>query len=211
LAAGLVEEIVIATSNAGKVREIRHVCSRLPVRISSLADFPALVEPVEDGNSFQENARIKARYYARELNRCVLADDSGLEVDVLDGEPGIHSARFAGYDGADPDDRDQANNDKLLRLLADTLREERGGRFRCCLCLADPENILLEVDGSMEGLIHDVPLGSNGFGYDPLFWLEDLGCTVAQLSPDEKSKRSHRGRALQKLLELLPPLLSYKD
>ena len=134
----------------------------------------------------------------------MIADDSGLEVGILDGKPGVHSARFAGVEGPD---RDRANNRKLLEMLADVPMEKRTARFCCSLCLCRPGEVVFEVEGQMEGLIIDRPRGDNGFGYDPIFYLPEFDKTVAELSAGEKNEISHRGKALRGLLEKLAVML----
>lgn len=196
--------LLFASSNPHKVDEVRAILAPLGIRVvglQSLADPPP--EPLEDGDSFEANARIKAIAYATATGQMCLADDSGLEVDALGGEPGVQSARYAGV-GDSRAERDAANNAKLLRELADVPQEQRTARFVCAMCLADAEgNIIAETRGTFEGVIADEPRGSNGFGYDPLLYLPDRGCTSAELSPEEKNARSHRGQAARKMAELL--------
>jgi len=195
-----IHEIVIATTNQGKTVEIEHVLSPAGIIVRSLDEFAPLPEARETGATFAQNARQKAQYYSRLLNTCVLADDSGLQVNALDGAPGIYSARFAGVEGSD---RDRANNTKLLGLLSGISPEKRIAQFCCSLCLCNPAEILIEVQAFWPGLITDQPRGNNGFGYDPVFLLPNQNKTVAELSKEEKIKISHRGQALQKLLEKL--------
>ncbi len=158
------DELVVATTNPGKLREFQAFLSKLPIRLKSLSDFNLLPDAVEDGQSFAENARKKALHYAGLLQQTVLADDSGLQIDALNLDPGIYSARFARVDHPDRAVRDRANNEKVLRLLENVPEEKRTARFRCCLCLADPDKILLEVTGTVEGKILRKPIGVNGFG-----------------------------------------------
>jgi len=196
-------ELTIATSNPHKVEEISAVLGPLGIRCLSLGrtDIP---EPEEDGATFEENARIKAIAYAKALGVTVLADDSGLEVDALGGAPGVHSARYAGV-GASRAERDAANNAKLLRELAGVPHARRTARFVCVLCVALPDgSIVAEARGHFEGWIGEAPRGSNGFGYDPLLVLTD-GRTSAELAPEEKNARSHRGNALRTLAQYLAP------
>jgi XTP/dITP diphosphohydrolase len=195
-----ISEIVLATTNRGKLAELREMLSGTEIRVRGLDDFDELPPAVEDGDTFAENARRKALYYSQLLKKLVLADDSGLQVDALDGAPGIYSARFAQVDAQDRMEQDRANIEKLLVLLRDIPQEERTCRFCCCLCLSRPEEILLEVEDFVEGVITDMPRGSNGFGYDPIFYLPDRGKTIAQLPSEEKNVISHRGRALRKLI-----------
>jgi XTP/dITP diphosphohydrolase len=169
--------------------------------LDSLTSVPP--EPVEDADSFIGNARIKAIAYAAATGMECLAEDSGLEVDVLGGAPGVHSARYSGASGS-REVRDQANNEKLLAALAGVPPEKRTARFVCALCLARPDGtIVAEARGTYEGRIADAPRGENGFGYDPLLLLPDVGRTSAELSPAQKNARSHRGEAARSLAEEL--------
>jgi len=197
-----VVDVLVATGNPGKLREIREITAGLPVSWRALGEFPHVAEAVEDGDTFAENARRKARYYSLATGLWTLADDSGLEVDALGGAPGVHSAYFAGL----PRD-DHANNRKLVAALAGVPAAQRTARFRCALALADGERILLEADGRVEGRIIDEPRGVNGFGYDPHFLVPELGRTMAELPAAEKNARSHRGAALRALLRQLEALL----
>lgn len=202
--------VLVATSNPHKLQEIRAVLAPLRIHARSLADAGAdhLPEPAEDADTFEGNARIKARCYAAATGDPCLADDSGLEVDALAGAPGVHSARYAGAH-ADRAQRDAANNEKLLRELEAVPDDQRSARFVCAMCLAAPDGrVLAEARGTFEGRIARAPRGANGFGYDPLLELED-GRTSAQLTPEEKNTRSHRAQALRaiapKLLASLSP------
>lgn len=197
-------EIILATTNKGKLRELQQLLTDKDVVLYSLDHFQPVPDVEETGATFAENARLKACYYSQQLNHLVLADDSGLIVDALDGAPGVYSARFAGTDGPD---RDQENNKKLLSLLKDIPDEKRTARFCCCLCLASPAEILIEVEGFVQGVIAHQSKGENGFGYDPIFYLPDRNKTIAQLPYEEKNQISHRGQALKKLLAKLEPLL----
>ena len=192
-----IEEITLATTNRGKLNELRKLLQGCPIALRSLDEFGSLDDFEETGDTFAENARQKALHYSKLLNRLVLADDSGLQVDALGGAPGVCSARFAGIEGAH---RDQANNQKLLELLAEIPTQKRTGRFCCFLCLAGPTEIIIEVEGFLEGVIISTPRGENGFGYDPVFFLPDRNKTVAELTNEEKNAISHRGQALRKLL-----------
>ncbi len=189
--------ITVATTNPGKLNELKQLFAETGMHIKSLNDWGYSGDFQETGSSFQENARQKALFYAEMFNDIVLADDSGLEVDALNGAPGVYSARFAGVDG---NGRDQANNRKLLELMQNIPDHKRTARFRCCLSLVDKQNILLEVDGIIEGCIGHKPHGENGFGYDPLFYIPSEGMTAAELSKETKNVISHRGQALKKLL-----------
>ncbi len=192
-----IDEIVIATGNKGKVAEFEKMLAGLNISVKPLSDLGDIAEFEENGNTFQENARGKAEYYSRLTQKVVVADDSGLEVDALNGAPGVRSARYAGVDGLD---KDKANNQKLLNELADVPQEQRSARFRCCLCLAGPDGVIFETSGTFEGQIGFEPKGQNGFGYDPLFFIPELGNTAAELDYSEKNKISHRGRAMKTLL-----------
>ncbi|MFG0328290.1 MAG: RdgB/HAM1 family non-canonical purine NTP pyrophosphatase [Phycisphaerales bacterium] len=188
--------LLIATSNPHKVDEIRAVLAPLGFQILSLdALGHDLEEPEEDGATFEANAQIKARYYANATGRVCLADDSGLEVDALGGAPGVLSARYAGT-GRTRAERDEANNLKLLKALHGVPDEKRQARFVCAMCVASPDGeILAETRGEFPGVIGHEPKGVNGFGYDPLLYLLDARRTSAELPPDEKNARSHRGQA----------------
>ena len=199
-----ISEIVIASGNKGKVAEFEKMLADLGVSVKSLSEFGEITEFEENGSTFQENARGKAEYYSKILGKIVIADDSGLEVDFLHGRPGVHSARFAGIEG---DGKDQANNEKLLSELNGVPLEQRTARFRCSLCMAAPEKMLLEASGSIEGRIGFEFRGSNGFGYDPLFIVDQLGKTAAELEYKEKNEISHRGNAMKAMMKELPQIL----
>ena len=186
--------ILIATGNPGKLREIQAVMGDLPVEWRTLKDFPDLAEPVEDAETFAGNAALKAIHYSQLANMLALADDSGLEVDALGGQPGVRSARYAG----EPAD-DQANNAKLIDALRSVPPEQRTARFRCAIALADGDEVLATAEGFLEGVIVDEARGDNGFGYDPHFWVPSSGMTTAQMSPAVKNAISHRGQALAAL------------
>ncbi len=201
-------ELVIATTNRGKLAELRQLLEGRGVKVMGLCDIGGVPEAAETGKNFSENARQKAVFYGTLLGGWILADDSGLEVDALGGAPGVHSARFAGGDGADGASRDRANNAKLLGLLAEVPPEKRTARFRCSLCLCYGGEVVLEVEGQVEGRILSEPRGENGFGYDPLFLISAAGKTAAELGNGEKNALSHRGMALRALLEKLEPFVS---
>ena len=196
-------KIVAGTRNAGKVREIRQALADLLFEVGGIPD-EGLADVEETGVTFSENAILKARYYAQHTGEYCLADDSGLEVDALDGAPGVYSARYSG-EGA----TDAANNQKLLLALQDVPPEKRTARFRSVLALAGPDGSLLLADGTCEGVILAEPKGDGGFGYDPLFWMPDQQKTLAEMTLQEKNAISHRGNALkvlkQKLLSQLQP------
>jgi XTP/dITP diphosphohydrolase len=197
-------EIVVATGNPHKVEEIRAILGPMGLVVRSLDEVGGpFAEPDETGRSFEANARIKAVAYARATGRTVLADDSGLEVDALGGEPGVDSAIWAGADGTRAE-RDARNNAKLAERMRGVSSERRAARFVCCMCLADSEGLVLaETRGTFEGRIGEMPRGSHGFGYDPWLWLDDAGCSSAELPPDEKNVRSHRGHAARAMAEAI--------
>lgn len=190
-------KILVATTNPGKIAELAALLEN--IQWLGLADLPPLPEVVEDGDSFAENARKKARQYAQASDLWTLSDDSGLVVDALNGAPGVHSARYAGVSNPDRRVVDQANIDKVLARVQGVPEEERSARFVCCLCLASPTDVLIETTGTVMGRLISSKRGHAGFGYDPIFFLPDLGKTMAQLSPEEKNALSHRGQALRAL------------
>ena len=188
---GVPATLLIATTNQGKLREVRGILGDMGARYVTLADYSGLPAAVEDQATFEGNARAKAIHYARLTGCLTLADDSGLVVDALNGEPGVWSARYAGSEGDDA-----ANNAKLLANLAGVAPDRRSARFCCAVALATPEGVLATAEGSVEGRIVDDARGDNGFGYDPHFFIPEEGRTAAQLSPERKNSISHRARAL---------------
>jgi XTP/dITP diphosphohydrolase len=196
--------LLFATSNPRKIEEVAAILAPLDVQVVGLESIGRQIpEPDETGATFEENAIIKARAYAVAAGCRCLADDSGLEVDALGGEPGVHSARFAGQ-GSTRSERDAANNHLLLAKLADVPESRRTARFVCVMALAEPDGrILIVRRGTMDGVIGRVERGSNGFGYDPLLILTDVGCTSAELSPEAKNARSHRGAATRAIAAFL--------
>ena len=195
-----VKNIVIATKNKGKLREMRAAFDGLPVKVLSLTDFGDLPEPVEDGADFTENARIKARFYRERTGYACIADDSGLEVAALGGAPGVHSARFSGFHADDA-----TNNEKLLRELDCAGVEESPADYRCALVFADGDGRELVTEGRCDGVVRKVARGTGGFGYDPYFYVGER--TIAQMSLEEKDRISHRGEALHKMVERLRDVL----
>jgi XTP/dITP diphosphohydrolase len=193
--------VLVATRNPGKLREIREIAAGLPLAWRGLHEFSDLTDVEETGSTFAENARLKALHYERRTGLPTLADDSGLIVDALNGAPGVHSARFAGT----PRD-DAANNRKLVALLASMPPAQRTARFRCAMAFARGGRVVLESEGTFEGLIVDEPRGTNGFGYDPHFLVPGLGLTAAELPPADKNARSHRGQALRSMLRQVEAL-----
>jgi XTP/dITP diphosphohydrolase len=216
------KKILVATTNPGKLSEISAMLA-LDIDWLSLSDFPNINEVKEDGKTFAENARKKALGYAKQTGLWTLADDSGLVVDSLGGEPGVKSARFSGFDrlttgGEKEKNRtllDHKNMQKVLKLLENVPKEKKTAKFICCLCLAcpepvegaSPEKILVETEGILEGFIAEKELGYNGFGYDPIFFVPKLSKTIAQLTAQQKNAVSHRGQAARKLKPQLEKLL----
>jgi XTP/dITP diphosphohydrolase len=196
--------VLIATSNPGKLRDFAGAAQVHGIEIAGIPNFASLPTPVEDGKTFEENARKKAEEYSLAARSgIVVADDSGLEVDALNGAPGVHSARYAADQphlaGSNTDD--EANNDRLLRELSQVAPAKRTGRFVCVLAAARNGKTVATFRGTAEGIILDSPLGNNGFGYDPLFYFPQIGKTFAELSPEEKARYSHRGAAFLQFLD----------
>jgi XTP/dITP diphosphohydrolase len=195
--------ILLATTSAHKAQEIASLMADVPdLKLETLSDYPATEAPEEDGQTMRENARLKAQFYAQHFQTLVLADDSGLEVDALDGAPGVHSARWA--QGSDAD-RTRA----LLDKMSEVEEENRGARYRCALCLASPSGIIHETEGTCEGAIAFLAEGFGGFGYDPIFQItlatgaesQYVHQTMAQVPPKVKASVSHRARAVKLLAE----------
>lgn len=192
----MLKELVVATHNQGKVEEFKVLMKDLPIEIKYLADFDAVPAPAETGRTFAANARLKATYYARKLGKPCIADDSGLEVQALDGAPGVRSARYAGEEASDED-----NNKLLLHNMK--FQVKRTCRFRCALCVAQADGkVMNEVDGICDGMLLHEPLGTEGFGYDPLFWSTELHKGMGEATMQEKNKISHRGKAIRKLVAI---------
>ena len=194
--------LVIATKNKGKSAEIKGVLKDFPILVKDLNDFDPIPEPVEDGDTFEENAYKKAGFTAKLLGLPTLADDSGLEVQALAGAPGVYSARYAG-----PGATDHENNAKLLRAMSGEVN--RKARFCCVLSLAVPSGASLTYEGFCEGVILDSARGERGFGYDPLFLYPSRGKTFAEMSMEEKLSISHRGRALKKFKDEFEKVLKW--
>jgi len=191
-------ELIIATRNPGKVREIRKALKGLGLRIYSLGDFSDVPHIEEDGKSFTENALKKARFFSRYFGKLTIADDSGLEVDTLKGLPGIYSARYSGRGASN-----RENNRKLLREMEGVPPSKRGARFKCAMAIVSHEGKEVVAEGSCAGRIGFKEVGKKGFGYDPLFILPQYGKTMAQLTLSEKDRISHRGKALRKLRTMM--------
>ncbi|UAL51226.1 MULTISPECIES: XTP/dITP diphosphatase [Metabacillus] len=192
------KEVIIATKNAGKLIEFQSILSQYDLKAISLLDLEDSPEVEETGSTFEENAVLKAEAISKLYGKMAIADDSGLSVDYLGGEPGVYSARYAGAEKSDA-----ANIEKVLLKLKGVSKEERNARFRCALALSEPGRETVTVEGSVEGYITEEPVGGNGFGYDPIFLVKDKAKTMAQLTKEEKNKISHRAVALQKLAKLL--------
>ena len=197
--------LVLATQNAGKLAEFREMLVDLPYEIVSLASYPNLPEIEETGATFAENAALKAETVAAATGELSLADDSGLEVDVLNGRPGIFSARYAGIHAGD-----EANNIKLLAELAGIPHGQRTARFRAVIAIAQPGRQTEFAEGVCEGFIVFSPQGTGGFGYDPLFFVPQAKKTFAQMTPQEKNSISHRARAMAQATEVLRRIVSSK-
>jgi len=194
-------KLLIATNNAGKVGELRALLQSLPYELVTPAEINLKLHVEETGATMEENARLKATAFATHSGLRSLADDSGLEVDALDGEPGRYSSRFAGVGASDKD-----RITRLLELMHDVPREKRTAVFRCILALASPDGQVAYFEGELTGLITEEPRGNSGFGYDPVFYIPELGKTMAELTMEEKNRVSHRARAVQKLLHMLEEL-----
>ena len=199
-------KILVASTNPGKLRELREMLGG-DIEWVGLADFPGIPEIEEDGKTFAENARKKALGYSKATGLWTIADDSGLVIDALGGQPGVKSARFSGAKDKERTLIDHKNIAKVLKLLEGVPKENRTAKFVCCLCLASPDKVLIETQGSLEGVIIDRETGTNGFGYDPIFFVPKLNKTVAQMDADEKNAISHRGNAIRKFGPLLNELL----
>jgi len=201
--------LLIASTNPGKIREFRQMLGGQGIEFSDLTAQASAAAVEETGRTFRANACLKARYYAMQLKTWALADDSGLAVDALAGKPGVHSARWARIHGAGQGDAD--NNRLLLQQLADVPDEARTARFVCALALADEQGrIILTAEETVEGRIIRSPRGANGFGYDPLFLIDALGKTTAELPPEQKHQISHRGNALRRMRALIERMESEK-
>jgi XTP/dITP diphosphohydrolase len=186
-------KLLIATNNPGKLREYQEILASLPVELLSPADTGLALDPEETGSTFQENAIIKAQAFAQAGGLLTLADDSGLEIDALNGEPGVYSARYGNTDKKDHKGRYRL----VLEKLADIPVEKRTARFKCVVALAAGEEIIGTAEGAVEGTITFAPKGEGGFGYDPVFFVPEFERTMAELTSDEKNSISHRSRAVQ--------------
>ncbi len=191
--------LIIATGNEDKVREIDEILEGTGFEAVSMKQAGYCPDIVEDGKSFEENALIKARaVHALTSGEYVMADDSGLCIDALDGAPGIYSARFCGEDSTYPE-----KFAKIFEMLKDVPESERTAKFVCAIAVVRPDGSEFTVRGEVHGVLHETPAGSNGFGYDPIFYVPEFGMTTAQMSPSQKHQISHRGRALRAMVEKL--------
>ncbi len=196
-------KLILATRNKGKLKEIQVLLSDLDIDIMSLDEAENAPHVVEDGKTFMENAFKKAKVIAEATGIMALADDSGLEVDALDGAPGVHSARYSGENASDA-----SNNEKLLADLKGVSSGKRGAHFSCVIIVYHPSGQWISTEAICEGEIAMNPSGDQGFGYDPVFYIPSIKRTMAQLSPEEKNSLSHRGKALEKLKAELPNFLA---
>lgn len=192
------KRMIFATGNENKMKEIREILGALPLEILSMKEAGVSADIVEDGKTFEENALIKARAICKLAGEMVLADDSGLEIDYLNKEPGIYSARYMGEDTSY-----HVKNKSLIDRLEGVPDEKRTARFVCAIAAVFPDGKELVVRGTVEGIIGYEEKGENGFGYDPIFYLPERGCTTAELPPEEKNSISHRGNALRLMKDLL--------
>jgi len=196
-------KLLIATNNPHKIEEFREIFAELPLEITFPRDEGLDFEPEETGTTFEENAIIKATVFAQVSGLLTIADDSGLEVDALGGEPGVFSARYGGT----PKNAHRRRYELVLEKLRDVPDEKRTARFRCALAIVLPQMVVDVVEGTVEGRITRAPAGDGGFGYDPIFWIPEYGKTLAQVSAAEKHRISHRGRAARAAIPILKKLM----
>lgn len=201
-------KLVLATNNPGKLREFQELLGDGSFELATPSQLGIPFDPDETGSSFEENAKIKATAAARLSGLTALADDSGLEVDYLDGRPGVYSARYAGGDRTDPSLTDEERVDVVLREMEGVPDEQRAARFRAVIAIATPEGDVRTVDGVFEGRIAHEVRGTHGFGYDPIFLVPELGVTSAELAPERKNQMSHRGQAARKAREVLKAMFN---
>ncbi|MCA1057841.1 XTP/dITP diphosphatase [Rossellomorea aquimaris] len=198
----MTKRVIIATKNKGKAKEFQHMFAPYGYEVQTLLDLPHIEDVEETGVTFEENAVLKAETVAAELGALVIADDSGLSIDALEGRPGVYSARYAGEEKSD-----EANMEKVLGELESVEDSDRTARFYCVLAIAGPEMETKTVTGTCEGMILRDKRGTNGFGYDPIFFVPSLQKTMAELTQEEKSGISHRGHALKKLGNMISDLV----
>ena len=187
------KSVIIATKNAGKAKDFEKILQPYGVTVKTLLDFPQIEDVEETGKTFEENAILKAEAISKKFNTMVIADDSGVMIDALDGRPGVFSARYAGEDKSD-----EANNDKVLEEMMDVPEKDRGAQFYCAIAAAQPGKSTITVNGVCEGSILFERRGTNGFGYDPIFFVSSIKKSMAELTPDEKNQISHRAAAMKK-------------
>ena len=199
-------KIIFATGNQDKMKEIRMILENLGIPVSSMKEAGIDVDIVEDGTTFEENAMIKAEAIAKLTDAIVLADDSGLEIDYLNKEPGLYSARYAGTDTSY-----EIKNNLLLQRLEGVPDEKRTARFVCAIAAVFPDGSKETVRGTIEGRIGYEIAGEHGFGYDPIFYLPEYGCTTAELDPEKKNELSHRGKALRLMREIIEQKMQQED
>lgn len=192
------KRIIFATGNAGKMREIREILADLDVEVLSMKEAGVFVDVEENGKSYEENALLKARAVAKRTDAIVLADDSGLEIDALGGEPGIYSSRYLGEDTPYSE-----KNATILKRMEGVSGEQRSARFVCAIAAIFPDGEEVTMRAAIEGEIAKEPAGEGGFGYDPIFYFPEFGKTTAQMTAEEKNQVSHRGKALEKMKEVL--------
>lgn len=192
------QKLLLATNNAGKVREFRTLLQGIPFELVTPKEIGINIEVEETGNSYRENASLKARALAKASGLLALADDSGIEVDALNGEPGLHSARYAGENATDTE-----RVNFLLNKIKDIPQAKRTAHYYCVIAIANPDGEVTFVDGECKGIITFQPVGEKGFGYDPIFFFPELGKTMAELTPEVKNQISHRGKAAQKAIDIL--------
>lgn len=195
------KEIIIATKNKGKAKDFEELLQPMGYRVLTLHDVAPHMDVEETGETFEKNAILKAETIAQELQATVIADDSGLEIDALGGEPGVYSARYSGEER-----NDESNIDKVLQKMVLVPADEKTARFRCVLALASPGQETIIFEGACEGLITDERKGHHGFGYDPIFYVPSLDKTMAEMEPAEKASVSHRGNAIRELGKAMPGL-----
>lgn len=198
--------IIFATSNEGKMREVREILKGLKAEVLSMKEAGVSVDIVEDGDTFEANAKIKARAVWEKTGGIVLADDSGLVIDYLNGEPGIYSARYMGEDTSY-----EIKNQNLIDRVRDAKGQERSARFVCNIAAVLPDGRVFHSEETMEGLIAEKPAGSEGFGYDPILYLPEFGKTSAELTLEEKNRISHRGKALEAMKKQLKRLFEGEE
>ena len=196
------KKIIFATGNEGKMREVRMILAGMGMTVVSMKEAGVRADIVEDGKTFEENAVIKAKAVMEVTGQIAMADDSGLVIDYLNGEPGIYSARYMGEDTSY-----DIKNQNLIDRLEGVAEEKRTARFVCAIACALPDGTVLTSEGTMEGIIGYESRGKNGFGYDPVFYLPECGCSSAELTPEKKNELSHRGKALRKMREKLEAYL----